>query len=513
VAQPLAQQAAQPAHGGAIALAVALVCFLATMPDGMNRILEQVATNTRIVVHNEAGLVYPLPYAYLQKVRAMPGVVAVTSWTWFGGVFSEEDGVLVPELRDRARSRRRDVARLRARPTQLEEFKRRRDGAIVGRGTLEKYGWKIGDEVTLKGTVYPVDLTFKIVGTIPSERAPHFWFQREYLEQAVTAAGGTFDFLGAIWVRVDDPSRIDPLLRQIDETFRNSEAQTSSENEKSYFKNFFGALEGLVFLIMLVTALVAICIVFIAANTASMTVRERMREIAILKAMGFARRTVFGCSSPRRRCSPRSRGPSAHSRRSVSASSCATPRATGTRRWVRSRRSSSRTRSSCRACSWRSSSACSRASYPRSALRGAASCRRCARSSRWRCPCATASATCSRGACAPRSRSAWSQWWCSPRHSCSRSCRACAARSITTGAPSNLIVMRKGATNDGVERAAARGLPGAALFRGRGEGPGRRAARVARARRAALLPAPRRRPRERARSAASSRSRSPCTTR
>ena len=73
--------------GGAIALAIALVCFLATMPDGMNRILEQVATNTRIVVHNEAGLVYPLPYAYLQKVRAMPGVVAVTSWTWFGGVF------------------------------------------------------------------------------------------------------------------------------------------------------------------------------------------------------------------------------------------------------------------------------------------------------------------------------------------------------------------------------------------------------------------------------------------
>ena len=126
-----------------------------------------------------------------------------------------------------------------------------------------------GDLVTLKGTVFPVDLTFKIVGEIPNARAPHFWFQREYLEQAVEANGGTFDFLGTIWVRVDSPARLDPLARQIDETFRNSEAQTSSENEKSYFKNFFGALEGLVFLIMLVTALVAICIVFIAANTAS----------------------------------------------------------------------------------------------------------------------------------------------------------------------------------------------------------------------------------------------------
>ncbi len=279
--------------GGAIALAIALVCFLATMPDGMNRILELVATNTRIVVHNEAGLVYPLPYAYLQKVRAMPGVVAVTSWTWFGGVYKEEDGVSFPNFAIEPDAVGETWPDYDIAPQALEEFKRRRDAAIVGHGTLAKYGWKIGDTVTLKGTVFPVDLSFRIVGEIASERAPHFWFQREYLEQAVEAAGGTFDFLGTIWVRVDDPARMDPLLRQIDETFRNSEAQTASENEKSYFKNFFGALEGLVFLIMLVTALVAVCIVFIAANTASMTVRERMREIAILKAMGFSRRTVF----------------------------------------------------------------------------------------------------------------------------------------------------------------------------------------------------------------------------
>jgi putative ABC transport system permease protein len=280
--------------GGAIALAIALVCFLATMPDGMNRILDQFSTNSRLVVHNEAGLVYPLPYAYMQKVRAMPGVVAVTSWTWFGGVFKEEDGVSFPNFAVEPDQIGETWPDWRIAPEQLDAFKRRRDAAIVGGATLAKYGWKVGDTVTLRGTVFPVDLSFQIVAEIPTERAPHFLFQREYLEQAVKAAGGTFDFLGTIWVRVDDPSRIDPLLRQIDETFRNSEAQTASENEKSYFKNFFGALEGLVFLIMLVTALVAVCIVFIAANTASMTVRERMREIAILKAMGFSRRAVFG---------------------------------------------------------------------------------------------------------------------------------------------------------------------------------------------------------------------------
>jgi putative ABC transport system permease protein len=280
--------------GGAIALAIALVCFLATMPDGMNRLLDQFASGTRLVVHNEAGLVYPLPYAYLQKVRAMRGVVAVTSWTWFGGVFIDEEGVSFPNFAIEPDAVGEVFADYQIAPEAIAEFARRRDAALVGRGTLERYGWKPGDLVTLKGTVFPVDLRFRIVGEIPSERAPHFWFQREYLEQAVAASGGRLDFLGTIWVRVDDPARVDPLMREIDETFRNSEAQTATETERSYFKNFFGMLEGLVLLIMIVTALVAVCIVFIAANTASMTVRERMREIAILKAIGFSRRLVFG---------------------------------------------------------------------------------------------------------------------------------------------------------------------------------------------------------------------------
>jgi putative ABC transport system permease protein len=96
-----------------------------------------------------------------------------------------------------------------------------------------------------------------------------------------------------IWLRVDDPARVDPLMREIDESFHNSEAQTASETEKSFFRSQFSALEGLALLITIVSALIAVCIVFIAANTASMTVRERMREIAILKAIGFSRRQIF----------------------------------------------------------------------------------------------------------------------------------------------------------------------------------------------------------------------------
>ena len=101
-------------------------------------------------------------------------------------------------------------------------------------GPVSRYGWNVGDLVTLKGTVFPVELTFRIVGEIPSERAPHFWFQREYLDQALRAQGSALDVLGTIWVRVDDPARVGPLMREIDEMFHNSEAQTASETEKSW---------------------------------------------------------------------------------------------------------------------------------------------------------------------------------------------------------------------------------------------------------------------------------------
>ena len=282
--------------GAAIALAIAMVCFLATMPDGLDRMLDSVAANTRIIVHDSAGVTYDwIPYAYLEKIRAMPGVVGVASWTWFGGAYRTEGGVSFPNMAVEPDAVGVVWADWHIDPGVLTEFARRRDGAVVGRSTMQRYGWKAGDQVTLQSEGYGrLALTFTIVGEIPIQRAPHFLFQREYLAQAMAAREWHLDGTGMIWLRVDDAARVDSLMREIDETFRNSEAQTASETEKSFFRSQFQQLEGLALLITIVTALLAVCIVFIAANTASMTVRERMREIAILKAIGFSRRQVFG---------------------------------------------------------------------------------------------------------------------------------------------------------------------------------------------------------------------------
>ncbi len=280
--------------GGAIMLAVVLVCLLLTMPAGLDAMLNEFASNTRLTIHNKAGIVYPMPYAFTRKVRQIDGVAAAVAWVWFGGAFEEDGRVTFPNFAVEVEHIGEVFPDYPITPEQLADFKRYRDGAIVGRQVMEKYRWKIGDRITLKSTVWPVDLDFRIVGIIDNDRAPHFWFNREYLDQALKAAGRDgLGIAGTIWVRVHDPRDVNEVMRKADEMSRNSEAETASETEKSFFANFFGSLQGLVTIILIVTGLVALCIVFIAANTASMGVRERSGELAVLKAIGFSRRVIF----------------------------------------------------------------------------------------------------------------------------------------------------------------------------------------------------------------------------
>lgn len=279
---------------GAVALAVMLVVFLLTMPAGLDALLNRIASNTRISVHNKAGIVYSMPYSYARKVRQVDGVAAAVGMTWFGGAYEEEGRVTFPNFAVEAEHVGAVYPDYGIPQEQLEDFRRYRDGAIVGRQTMQKYRWKIGDRITLKSNIWPVSLDLRIVGEIPQERAPMLWLHRTYLDEALLAVRGRgLDIVGIVWARVEDPARVDAVMQAIDDLFRNSEAETACETEKSFFGNFFGSLRGFVTVILVVTGLVALCIVVIAANTASMAVRERHGEIAVLKALGFSRRRIF----------------------------------------------------------------------------------------------------------------------------------------------------------------------------------------------------------------------------
>ncbi|HUI26065.1 MAG TPA: ABC transporter permease [Candidatus Kryptonia bacterium] len=281
--------------GGAIMLAVVLVCLLLTMPAGLDAMLSNIASNTRISVHNKGGVVYSMPYAFTRKVRQVNGVAAATPTMWFGGAFEEEGRVTFPNFAVEAEQVGAVYPDYNIPAAQLDDFQRYRDGIIVGRQTMQKYGWKIGDRVTLRSTVWPVNLDARIVGEIPNERSPLVWINWKFLDEALKARGGTgLGIANVIWVRAADPNRVNAIMREIDDMSRNSDAETACETEKSYFANFFGSLKAFLTIILIVTGLVALCIVFIAANTASMGVRERSGELAVLKAIGFGRRVIFG---------------------------------------------------------------------------------------------------------------------------------------------------------------------------------------------------------------------------
>jgi putative ABC transport system permease protein len=279
--------------GGAIALAVLLVCILLTMPAGLDALLSRLSNNTRISVVNKAGLVYSMPYAFARKIRALPGVEDAVGEVWFGGAFEEDGKLTFPNFAVEADRIEAVYPDYGISPQGLADFRRYRDGMIVGRETMKKYGWKVGDRVTLRSTVWPANLDLRIVAEIPNERSPIAWINREYLDQTLKAQGRSLGIIGIVWVKVTDPKEVNSVMLRIQELTRNSEAETSTQTEKSFFSAFFGSLEGFVTILMIVTVLVSLCIVFIAGNTASMAVRERAGEIAVLKAIGFRRGAIF----------------------------------------------------------------------------------------------------------------------------------------------------------------------------------------------------------------------------
>jgi putative ABC transport system permease protein len=278
--------------GAAIAFAVAMTCVLRMMPAGLDAMLSSMATGTRISVHNQAGLTYALPYAYMNKLRGIPGVVDVLSFSWFGGVVDADKGVEFPNFAVDADRVGVVYEDWKIDPAALDAFQRNRNAALVGDRVMEQQRWRVGDTITLHSTVYPIDAQLRIVGVIP--KRPFLWLQRTYVEQAMLAQGQSWDQAGMFWVRIDDASKLNGVMSQIDEMFRNSAAETQSETEKSFFGNMMSNLQGFVTILLIVAGLVTLCVLFIAANTASMSVRERVGELAIMKALGFRWRTLFG---------------------------------------------------------------------------------------------------------------------------------------------------------------------------------------------------------------------------
>ncbi len=256
--------------------------------------IDQVAPEAarRLIIRDRVSLAFFLPAYYRDKIRAVSGVTSVVPETWFGGRYIDDrpEHFFAQVATDPDEYLKVASDKI-VPPEQLKAWQQDRAGAMVDVTLAKKYGWKIGDRVTLQGTIFSVDpqLTIRaIYRRDPPQNT--LYFNTKYLEEAVPWFKGQAGWYAAQIDSADDVGRVS---EQIDGMFRNSPLPTKSESEKAFQLGFVASLGNVKAFILGICGAVAFAIMLVSANTMAMSVRSRTREVALLKTLGFTRRSVL----------------------------------------------------------------------------------------------------------------------------------------------------------------------------------------------------------------------------
>jgi putative ABC transport system permease protein len=244
----------------------------------------------RLVVHHRVSLAQALPAAYAEKIRQVEGVKACTVWQWFGGSYKD------------ARDSANFFARLGVDPAdyfkvrddiqipddQKAAFLHTQTGCIASKELADKMKWNLGERITIVGDIYPVNLEMTLVGIFTDpERDEVLHYNNKYLEESLDPSGGQRDTVGAYLILADAPEHVARIGRAIDGMYDNSPAPTKSESEKDFALSFLSFIGNLKLFLAAFSGAVVFTILLVSANTVAMTVRERTRETAILRTLGF----------------------------------------------------------------------------------------------------------------------------------------------------------------------------------------------------------------------------------
>jgi putative ABC transport system permease protein len=249
------------------------------------------SSSARLVTRSSVSLVFPLPITYAEKMRQVPGVKSVAWANWFGGVYVTERNFF-PQFAISGASYLDMYPEYTLKPEERKAFLADRVGAVAGRKLADKFGWKVGDQIPLRGTIYPGTWTFTLRGIYEGRETStdesQFFFQFDYLNEFVKKKyPRRGDQAGVFIEELKDPDQASPVSQAIDATFRNSLAETLTETEKAFNLGFVAMSEAILLAIQAVSYVVIVIIMAVMANTMAMTARERYGEYATLKALGF----------------------------------------------------------------------------------------------------------------------------------------------------------------------------------------------------------------------------------
>jgi len=256
--------------------------------------VDQVAPEAarRAVTRDRVSLAFLLPAYYRDKIRSVPGVIAVVPLTWFGGRYIDDRPEhFFSQVGTDPDEYLKVASDKIVPPDQLKAWQQDRTGALVDETLAKKYGWKIGDRVTIQGKIFPanLDLTIRaIYHRDPPQNS--LYFNAKYLEESVSWFKGQVGWYAAQVDSADDVARVS---REVDNMFRNSPLQTKTESEKAFQLGFVASLGNVKAFILGICGAVVFAIMLVSANTMAMSVRGRTREVAVLKTLGFTRKRVL----------------------------------------------------------------------------------------------------------------------------------------------------------------------------------------------------------------------------
>ncbi len=275
--------------GGSLLLLTFLITIWRSFYD--SKPTEQSAQ--RLIVRHKVSLVFNLPSYYKQKIRAIPGVKEVVNEQWFGGQYMDDKPEhYFAQFGTDPQEIFKVYPEFKIPPDQLEAWQRDRAGAVVDVGLANKFGWKVGDRLNITGKIFPLNLELTIRGIFtPPDPTQSIYFNKDYIDEGYPALKGSEGFFAVL---ADSPESVSRVSQAIDEQFRNADRPTKSESEHAFQLGFIGMLGNIKAFIMSICLAVVFTILLVSANTMAMSIRERTREVAVLKTLGFTRNSILG---------------------------------------------------------------------------------------------------------------------------------------------------------------------------------------------------------------------------
>jgi putative ABC transport system permease protein len=283
--------------GASIAVSLFLVVTLYSLITGQEEAVDSNSLANRIAVLHEAGLAGRLPIAYVDRIRRVPDVKFAIPMSWFGGNYREEK-TQFPQFATDAENIFNTYPELTIPAEQLEAWQKDKTGCVVGTLIARNKGWKIGDKIPLQGNIYPINIELTVRGIYDGPSTmDRGWvlFHFDYFDEALKRvnfpnAGNA----GIVMLRATSAAKIPTVMQAIEASFASSDAPVKPMTEKQFAQSFMEMLGNVRGFIRLTSTAVVLALLCVAGNTMAMSLRERTREIALLKAIGFNQTTVLG---------------------------------------------------------------------------------------------------------------------------------------------------------------------------------------------------------------------------